>query len=91
MRKNRRRIATVATVAALGGLGAVALESNPGPQALGSQTAMVAGHGSRPIVTGASGSTSAIASGNATSAQPSPHKPLISRTSGGAGVDHEDD
>ena len=85
MGKTRRRIATAATIAALGGLGAVALESNPGIHATARTAAVASGAGGRPIVTSSSGSTTtgmpAVQSAGANRA--ATHRPIVTRTSGG--------
>ncbi len=82
MGKAKRRIAAVATVAALGGLGGIALESNPGHQTAGS-AALASGSG-RPIVTSSSGSTSSLAAVRSAGApSSSTHRPVVTRTSGG--------
>ena len=69
MGKTRRRVATAATIAALGGLGAVALESNPGVHGA-SQVTALASHSGKPIVTASSGSTASLPAGGAGSQGP---------------------
>ncbi len=84
MGKTRRRVATAATIAALGGLGAVALESNPGVHGA-SQVTALASHSGKPIVTASSGSTASLPAGGAAAKAPRTQHPIVTRTSGGSG------
>jgi hypothetical protein len=93
MGKTRRRVATVATIAGIGGLGAVALGSNPGHQ-VSSFAGATAAHTGRPIVTSSSGSTgNAVLVQNTNARMPTTHRPVVTRTSGGAtaGSESKDD
>ncbi len=96
MGKTRTRIATAATIAALGGLGAVALESNPGIHATARTAAVTSGAGGRPIVTSSSGSTAASqpAVQSAGVSRTVTQRPIVTRTSGGlppGQVERQDD
>ncbi|MGH2973574.1 MAG: hypothetical protein ACRDLL_01715 [Solirubrobacterales bacterium] len=83
MSNRRAKLAVGATVVGLGALGGVALGTNPGIPAAATQ--QVAGGGSAPIVTSASGAAATPTSQPvAVSTNPGARPPIVTRASGGA-------
>lgn len=89
MTYRRAKAAAAATVLGLGGLGAVALGTNPGMPATAQQ---VSAGGSGAIVTSASGAAAAPTSATvAVRRKSSPATPIVTRASGGGlGIVTED-
>ncbi len=82
MSNRRAKLAAGATVMGLGALGGVALGTNPGVPATATQ--QVAGGGSAPIVTSASGTATPASQPVAVRTNPGARPPIVTRASGGA-------